>query len=84
VPIDRALYDHPEHYVFLTDGIEEILTAAEMQDRLEGLVVATTANLPTNVLAIADGKERATYLLANYCELQETDGSYYQWYACRF
>jgi hypothetical protein len=85
VPIDRTLYDNPEHYVLLTDnGIEEILTAAEMQDRLEGLVATTTANLPTNVLAIADTKERATYLLANYCELQETDGSYYQWYACRF
>jgi hypothetical protein len=85
VPIDRTLYDNPEYYVFLTpEGIEEILTVAQMQDRLEALVATTTANLPTNVLAMADAKERTTYLLANYCELQETDGGYYQWYACRF
>ena len=71
-------------YVLLETNLpEQLLTPAEMFDKLKEFVLKFAENLPDDVRRIGSVDERVQYLLDTSCELDLAPGEYLQWYAVR-
>jgi Protein CHLORORESPIRATORY REDUCTION 7 len=66
-----------------TDRPEQLLTPAEMSDKLTEIVLKFADDLPEDVRRIAGVEQRVRYLLDTSCELDLAPGQYLQWYAVR-
>jgi hypothetical protein len=80
---DSLMFNN-DAYVFLeTDLPEQLLTPAEMSDRLTEIVIKFADDLPQDVRQIGSVEARVRYLLDTSCELTLAPGQYIQWYAVR-
>ncbi len=80
---DSLMFDNDAYVLLETDRPEQLLTPAEMSDKLKEIVVKFTDDLPEDVRRIAGVDERVRYLLDTSCELNLAPGEYLQWYAVR-
>lgn len=73
-----------DYYVLLeTNQPEQILTAAELGDRLAQIIPQIPEQLPPSLDRFENVAEKVHHLIVNYCELTLEDGGYFQWYAVR-
>jgi hypothetical protein len=78
-----SMYDE-EHFVVLeTDRPEEILTVAELSEKLRSMLATRQNDLPPDVKQAGTIDEQIRYLIDTTCELDMAPGEYLQWYAIR-
>jgi hypothetical protein len=80
---DSLMFNNDAYVLLETDRSEQLLTPAEMFDRLTEIVVKFADELPPDVRQIISVEERVRYLLDTSCELTLAPGQYLQWYAVR-
>ncbi|WP_088893393.1 chlororespiratory reduction protein 7 [Leptolyngbya ohadii] len=81
---DSILYNSEDYYVLLEPSQpEQILTAAELFDRLKAVLRDRQDNLPRDVQKFVDLDEQTRYLMETACELDMNPGEYLQWYVVR-
>ena len=72
------------YFVLLMPGAEEeILTAAELQQRLETLLRDRQSDLPRDLAKFSEVSAQAQYLLENACDFDVQPGQTVQWFAIR-
>ncbi|OUC15118.1 MAG: hypothetical protein B0A82_08605 [Alkalinema sp. CACIAM 70d] len=82
--MSQSLMYQQDHYVVLeTNQPEQLLTAAEMLEKLHQVIQAHPDVLDPDVQALPSIEAQAQYLLDNLCELKPEPGQYLQWYAIR-
>lgn len=81
---DSLMYQE-EMFVLLAPGVEEeILSAAELLERLQGLLRdRAPADLPRDLQALPTAEAQALRLRDTACELELQPGCTLQWYAIR-
>lgn len=73
-----------EHFVVLeTDQPEQIVAAAELFEKLKGILVDRQDSLPRDVQRFTDLTEQTSYLMSTACELDLGPDQFLQWYAVR-
>lgn len=81
---DYSLMYEEEHFVVLVPGeAEEILTAAELQQRLETILSDRQADLPHDLAKFSTLTEQIQYLLNTACGFDLEPGKTMQWFAIR-
>jgi Protein CHLORORESPIRATORY REDUCTION 7 len=80
---DSLMFNNDAYVLLETDRPEQLLTPAEMSDRLTDIVVKFADDLPDDVRRIGSVEARVQYLLDTSCELDLAPGQYLQWYAVR-
>ena len=80
---NSLLYSEDFFVVLETNQPEQIVTAAELLDKLQEILVARSDNLPRDVQAMPSVEAQAQHLLDTTCELDLEPGCYLQWYAVR-
>ena len=80
---DSLMFNNDAYVVLETDLPEQLLTPAEMFDKLQEIVIKFAGDLPEDVLRIVGVEARVQYLLDTSCELDLAPGEYLQWYAVR-
>lgn len=81
---DYSLMYEEDHFVLLVPGEQEqILTAAELVERLTQLLRDRQTALPYDLAKFATVSEQVTYLLNTACEFELEPGRTLQWYAIR-
>jgi Protein CHLORORESPIRATORY REDUCTION 7 len=81
--VDPRLYQS-DTFVLLESGqAEQLLTAAELLEKLKVALLHLGDDLPSDVSQFATIEEQAKYLLETYCELTVAPGEFLQWYMVR-
>jgi hypothetical protein len=88
---DSLMFNNDAYVLLETNQPEQLLTPAEMFDKLKEIVINCGEDLPADVRQIGgieDSPEerlrqRVQYLLDTSCELDLAPGEYLQWYAVR-
>jgi hypothetical protein len=81
---DSLMYQNDEYFVVLeADADEEILSAAELFEKLKQVLGDRQGNLPRDLLKFNTVEEQAQYLLENDCEFDVAPGHFLQWYVVR-
>lgn len=80
---DSLMYNEDAFVVLESNQAEEFLTAAELLDKLKGVLVGLQDNLPRELQKIPEIEAQANYLLDTSCELDIGPGQFLQWYAVR-
>ncbi len=80
---DSLMFNNDAYVLLETNLPEQLLTPAEMFDKLKEIVMKFESELPDDVLRIAGVEERVQYLLDTSCELNLAPGEYLQWYVVR-
>ncbi len=71
-------------FTVLEDQLSEVfLTPAEMTAKLQTILETYPLPLPNTLEKFSTLTEKAQHLRDNYCELEQADGGYLQWYAVR-
>jgi hypothetical protein len=80
---DSIMYKE-EMFVLLTDQEPEVfLTPTEMANKLAIILQDYSLPLPKTLEKLPTLAEKAEHLRDNYCELDQANGGYLQWYAVR-
>lgn len=80
---DPRMYES-DTFVLLESGrSESFLSAAELLDKLKGVLSQRQDNLPRDLQRFTSLDEQAQYLLETSCELDVGSGEFLQWYAVR-
>ncbi|MEM6433926.1 MAG: chlororespiratory reduction protein 7 [Cyanobacteria bacterium P01_D01_bin.115] len=81
---DRSLMYEEDHFVLLMPGAaEEILTAAELQQRLETILGDRQSDLPRDLAKLPTVEAQATSLMNTACDFELQPGQTMQWFAIR-
>lgn len=81
---NQSLMYEEDHFVLLVPGEEEeILTAAELLERLTTVLSDRQNDLPRDLAKFSTVAEQAKYLLNTACEFDLSPGRTLQWYAIR-
>ncbi|MGF1523143.1 MAG: chlororespiratory reduction protein 7 [Leptolyngbyaceae cyanobacterium] len=80
---DPLMYEE-DHFVLLVPGeAEEILTVAELKERLVKVLGDRQGDLPRDVGKFSTVTGQVDYLLNTACEFELQPGQTMQWYAIR-
>jgi Protein CHLORORESPIRATORY REDUCTION 7 len=81
---DTLMYQPEETFVVLeTDRPEDFLSAAELLEKLKGILEDRQDNLPPDLQKIASLEAQAQYLMETGCDLDLGPDRYLQWYVVR-
>ena len=81
---DRSLMYEEDHFVLLMPGAaEEILTAAELQQRLETILGDRQSDLPRDLVKLPTVEAQAKSLINTACDFELQPGQTMQWFAIR-
>lgn len=80
---DPLMYSEDAFVVLDSNQAEEFLTAAELLEKLTGVLAGLQDNLPRELQTFSDIEAQAKYLLDTSCELDVGPGQFLQWYAVR-
>lgn len=69
--------------VLETNQPEQILTAAELFDKLQNLLATRQTELPRDLQSFTAVEDQARYLMETACDFDMAAGKYLQWYAIR-
>lgn len=77
------LYQEDYFVVLETNQPEQIVTAAELVEKLRSILSSQQVDLPTDLQALPSIDEQINHLIDTTCELDMAPGEYLQWYAVR-
>jgi hypothetical protein len=80
---DSLMFNNDAYVLLETNKPEQLLTPAEMFDKLKEIVIKFADDLPEDVRQISVVEDRVQHLLDTSCELDLAPGEYLQWYAVR-
>ncbi len=80
---DSLMFNNDAYVVLETNLPEQLLTPAEMFDKLKEIVIKFDEDLPIDVRQISGTDNRVRHLLDTSCELDLAPGQYLQWYSVR-
>jgi len=80
---DPLMYRQDAFVVLETNQPEQFLTAAELLEKLKGILFPRQQDLPQELQKFPSLEAQAQYLLDTSCELDVGPGQYLQWYAVR-
>ncbi|MFN9174878.1 MAG: chlororespiratory reduction protein 7 [Synechocystis sp.] len=80
---DPIMYQETMFTVLEDQATEVFLTPEEMAIKLETILENYPFPLPNTLNKFPTPAEKAQHLRDNYCELEQADGGYLQWYAVR-
>jgi Protein CHLORORESPIRATORY REDUCTION 7 len=80
---DSLMFNNDAYVLLVTNQPEQLLTPAEMFDKLKEIVIKFADDLPIDVQQIEGIEARVQHLLDTSCELDLVPGEYLQWYAVR-
>lgn len=78
-----SMYDEEYFVVLETNQPEQIVTAAELGEKLRSLLSSRQDNLPSDLQKFSAIEEQVRYLIDTSCEIDMAPGEYLQWYAIR-
>lgn len=78
-----SMYDEEYFVVLETNKPEEILSAAELSEKLRSILTTRQDNLPPDLQQVDTIDNQIRHLLDTSCELDMVPGEYLQWYAIR-
>jgi Protein CHLORORESPIRATORY REDUCTION 7 len=81
--MSESLYSEDHFVVLETNQPEQILTAAELLEKLQNLLATRQTELPRDLQSFTSVEEQARYLLDTACDFDLAPGEYLQWYAIR-
>ncbi len=77
------LYQEDYFVVLETNRPEEILTAAELAEKLRSILAERQDELPPDLQSFSSIEEQVHHLIDTTCELDMAPGEYLQWYVVR-
>jgi hypothetical protein len=80
---DPRLYESDTYVVLETGQPEQFVTATELLDKLQTILLQRQDDLPRDVQQFSSVPEQAQYLLETSCELDVGPGQFLQWYVVR-
>jgi hypothetical protein len=80
---DSLMFNNDAYVLLETNKPEQLLTPAEMFDKLKEIVLKFADDLPEDVRQISVVEDQVQHLLDTSCELDLAPGEYLQWYAVR-
>jgi REP element-mobilizing transposase RayT len=78
-----SMYDEEYFVVLETNQPEQILTVAELIEKLRSLLSTRQNDLPADLQKISSIDDQVRYLIDTSCEIDMAPGEYLQWYAIR-
>lgn len=81
--VDPIMYAETMFTVLEDNTPEIFLTPAEMTAKLQTVLADYALPLPNTLSKFSTLAAKAEYLRDNYCELEQEDGGFLQWYAVR-
>lgn len=81
--MSESLYSEDHFVVLETHQPEQILTAAELFDKLQNLLATRQTQLPRDLQSFTSVEDQARYLMETACDFDLAAGEYLQWYAIR-
>ncbi len=80
---DSIMFQEDAYVVLETNQPEQILTPAELLEKLKTILSQRQDDLPRDVEKFTSVEEQAQYLMETSCELDVGPGEYFQWYVVR-
>ena len=80
---DSIMFQEDAYVVLETNQPEQILTPAELLEKLKTILSQRQDDLPRDVQKLTSVEEQAQYLMETSCELDVGPGQYFQWYVVR-
>ena len=80
---DPLMYQQDVFVILEPNQPEQFLTAAELLEKLKGILVHKQQDLPHDLQKFSSIEAQAQYLLDTSCEFDLAPGQYLQWYAVR-
>ena len=80
---DKLMYSEEYFVILEANQPEQILSAAELREKLETVLKTRVEPLPRELQKFESLEDRTQYLLENCCEIELSPGSLLQWYAIR-
>ncbi|MEB3336906.1 MAG: chlororespiratory reduction protein 7 [Leptolyngbyaceae bacterium] len=80
---DPRMYEQETFVVLESNQPEEFLTAAELLEKLKGILSQRQDSLPKDLQKFNSIPTQAQYLMETSCELDLEPGQFLQWYAVR-
>lgn len=80
---DPLMYQQDTFVVLEPNRPEQFLTAAELLEKLKGILSQKQHDLPRELHHLTSIEAQAQYLLDTSCEFDLAPGQYLQWYAVR-
>lgn len=80
---DPLMYQEDNFVVLEPNQPEQFLTAAELLEKLKGILSQRQQNLPPELQKFNSIETQAKYLIDTSCDLDLEPGQFLQWYAVR-
>lgn len=80
---DSIMFQEDAYVVLETNQPEQILTPAELLEKLQAILSQRQDDLPRDLHKFSSVEEQAKYLMETSCELDVGPGDYLQWYVVR-
>jgi hypothetical protein len=80
---DSLMYRQDAYVVLETNQPEQIVTPAEMLEKLKAILAQRQDDLPPDLSKFSSVDEQANYLLETSCDFNVGEGKYLQWYVVR-
>lgn len=80
---DSIMFQEDAYVVLETNQPEQILTPAELLEKLQAILSQRQDDLPRDLHRFSSVEEQAKYLMETSCELDVGPGDYLQWYVVR-
>lgn len=80
---DPLMYQEDNFVVLEPNQPEQFLTAAELLEKLKGVLSQRQQNLPPELQKFNSIDAQAKYLIDTSCDLNLEPGQFLQWYAVR-
>ncbi len=77
------MFQEDAYVVLETNQPEQILTPAELLEKLKAVLATQQDNLPLDLQKFSSLEEQAQYLMETFCEFDVGPGEYLQWYVVR-
>jgi hypothetical protein len=79
----QLMYSEDHFVVLETNQPEQFLTAAELLEKLQGVLAQHQESLPRDLQKFEAIADQAKYLMDTTCEFDVGPGQFLQWYAVR-
>jgi hypothetical protein len=80
---DSIMFQEDAYVVLETNQPEQILTPAELLEKLKAVLSQRQDDLPRDLQQFTSLEEQAQYLMETSCELDVGANGYFQWYVVR-
>jgi hypothetical protein len=80
---NSIMYSEDAYVLLEPNQPEQLLTPAELLERLTAVLATRQDDLPRDLQKFSDLEVQAKYLMETSCELDVEPGQYLQWYVVR-